>query len=215
MPIKNAPVVSAMQTLSGQYPRFGARRIRVFLEREGIQIGKERCTRLWAQAGLQVPKKRRRRRIAGSRLRPFVPAARNSVWSYDFVFDSCANGQQLKCLTVVDEFTRECLAIDVAGSIRSRRVIEVLSRLVSQQGVNGGAKGNHKAVGKAASPEAYPAIQEWIEEGRKDVHRRGPLRQSKARRDGGRRQSARGSKALWDCPQDGIEDARTLGAAGL
>lgn len=134
MPIKNAPVVSAMQTLSGQYPRFGARRIRVFLEREGIQIGKERCTRLWAQAGLQVPKKRRRRRIAGSRLRPFVPAARNSVWSYDFVFDSCANGQQLKCLTVVDEFTRECLAIDVAGSIRSRRVIEVLSRLVSQQG---------------------------------------------------------------------------------
>jgi len=134
MPIKNASVVSAMRTLSGQYPRFGARRIRVFLEREGIQIGKERCTRLWAQAGLQVPKKRRRRRIAGSRPRPFVPAARNAVWSYDFVFDSCANGQQIKCLTVVDEFTRECLVIDVAGSIRSRRVIEVLSRLVRQHG---------------------------------------------------------------------------------
>ncbi len=50
----------------------------------------------------------------------------------DFVFDSCANGQQLKCLTVIDEFTRECLAIDVAGSIRSKRLIEVLTRLVSQ-----------------------------------------------------------------------------------
>jgi putative transposase len=50
------------------------------------------------------------------------------VWAYDFVFDACANGQQLKCLTVVDEFTRECLAIDVAGSIRSGRVIEVLSQ---------------------------------------------------------------------------------------
>ena len=58
----------------------------------------------------------------------------NSVWAYDFVFDGCANGQQLKCLTIVDEYTRECLAIDVAGSIRSGRVIEVLSRLISERG---------------------------------------------------------------------------------
>lgn len=56
------------------------------------------------------------------------------VWAYDFVFDACANGQQLKCLTVVDAFTHECLAIDVAGSIRSGRMIEVLSRLVSVHG---------------------------------------------------------------------------------
>jgi putative transposase len=56
------------------------------------------------------------------------------VWAYDFVFDTCANGQQLKCLTVVDEWTREALAIDVAGSIRSGRVIEVLSQLVSVRG---------------------------------------------------------------------------------
>ncbi|MCP1677219.1 transposase InsO family protein [Natronocella acetinitrilica] len=59
---------------------------------------------------------------------------RNQVWAYDFVFDACANGQKLKCLTVIDEYTRECLAIDVAGSIRSARVIEVLSRLVSHHG---------------------------------------------------------------------------------
>lgn len=58
----------------------------------------------------------------------------NQVWAYDFVFDACANGQQLKCLTVIDEFTRECLAIDVAGSIRSTRVIEVLAKLVSVHG---------------------------------------------------------------------------------
>jgi putative transposase len=56
------------------------------------------------------------------------------VWAYDFVFDATAEGQQIKCLTVVDEFTHECLAIDVAGSIRSKRVIEVLSRLVSVHG---------------------------------------------------------------------------------
>ena len=56
------------------------------------------------------------------------------MWFYDFVFDRCANGQQLKCLTVTDEFTKEGLAIDVDGRIRSPRVIEVLSRLVSERG---------------------------------------------------------------------------------
>ena len=56
------------------------------------------------------------------------------MWSYDFVFDRCANGQQLKCLTVTDEFTKEGLAIDVDARLRSPRVIEVLSRLVSERG---------------------------------------------------------------------------------
>lgn len=59
---------------------------------------------------------------------------RNSVWCYDFVFDPCANGQQLKCLTVVEKYTRECLAINVAGSIQSKRVIDVLSQLISVHG---------------------------------------------------------------------------------
>ena len=56
------------------------------------------------------------------------------VWAYDFVFDTTASGQQIKCLTGVDEYTRECLAIDVAGTIRSKHVIEVLSQLVSLHG---------------------------------------------------------------------------------
>lgn len=134
LPQKHASVVSAMQRLSRQYPRYGSRRIRVFLGREGIEIGKDKCRRLWAEQGLQVPRKRPRRRVAGSRPRPLAPATANSVWSYDFVFDACANGQQIKCLTVVDEYTRESLAIDVAGSIRSARVIEVLSKLISVRG---------------------------------------------------------------------------------
>jgi putative transposase len=58
----------------------------------------------------------------------------NHVWAYDFVFDRCANGQTLKCLTIIDEWTRECLAIDVAGGIRSGRVIEILAQLVSVHG---------------------------------------------------------------------------------
>ncbi len=66
--------------------------------------------------------------------RPTLPTGANHVWCYDFFFDGCANGQHLKCLTVVDEYTRECLAIDVAGTIRSERVIEVLARLVAAHG---------------------------------------------------------------------------------
>lgn len=74
-----------------------------------------------------------RRRVSVRRPQPPATSARH-VWAYDSVFDACANGRQLKCLTVIDEYTRECLAIDVAGSIRSGRVIEVLSQLISLHG---------------------------------------------------------------------------------
>ena len=81
-----------------------------------------------------MPRKRPRKRIATGRPRPQAPTGANQVWCYDFVFDWCANGQQLKCLTVTDEWTKEGLAIEVDGRIRSGRVIEVLSRLVSERG---------------------------------------------------------------------------------
>jgi putative transposase len=134
LPAKDAPVIAAMKTLSAQYPRYGYRRIRIFLRRQGHQLGVHRTHRLWRQAGLQLPRRRPRRRIATGRPRPLPPSNANFVWAYDFVFDATAQGQQIKCLTVVDEFTHECLAIDVAGSIRSKRVIEVLSRLISAHG---------------------------------------------------------------------------------
>jgi putative transposase len=131
---RDAGVVPPMKTLAAQYPRYGYRTIRIFLERQGHALGVDRMYRLWREAGLQVPKKRPRRRVAASRPRPLPPTAINHVWAYDFVFDTCADGRSLKCLTVIDEFTRECLAIDVAGGIRSGRVIEVLTQLVSLHG---------------------------------------------------------------------------------
>ncbi len=131
---RDAPVVSAMRGLAAQYPRFGYRRIQVFLARRGLTMSTDRAYRIWKKAGLQVPRRRPRRRVATSRPRPLPATGANQVWAYDFVFDACANGQQLKCLTMIDEFTRECLAIDVAGSIRSGRVIEVLSKLISLRG---------------------------------------------------------------------------------
>jgi putative transposase len=134
LPVKDRPVIEAMKALSAQYPRYGYRRIRIFLRRQGHELGVHRAYRLWSQAGLQLPRKRPRRRVATSRPRPLTPTSANIVWSYDFVFDATAAGQQIKCLTVVDEFTHECLAIDVAGSIRSKRVIDVLTRLISVHG---------------------------------------------------------------------------------
>ena len=118
----------------------------------------QRAHRLWQVAGLQLPKRRPRRRIAASRPRPLPPTGPNSVWAYDFVYDACANGQQIKCLTVIDEFTRECLAIDVAGSIRSKRVIDVLSRIISERGAP-------RILRSDNGPEfVSKAILEWIVE---------------------------------------------------
>ena len=131
---RDAPVVAPMRTLAAQYPRYGSRTIRIFLARQGHVLGTDRMYRLWREAWLQVPRKRPRRRVAASRPRPLPPTGINHVWAYDFVFDTCADGRSLQCLTVIDEFTRECLAIDVAGGIRSGRVIEVLTQLVSVHG---------------------------------------------------------------------------------
>lgn len=157
LPAKEAPVIEAMKSLSSLYPRYGYRRIRIFLRRQGHELGVHRTHRLWRQAGLQLPRRRPRRRIATARPRPLPAANANFLWAYDFVFDSTATGQQIKCLTVVDEFTRECLAIDVAGSLRSKRVIEVLSRLVSVHGAPLFLRSDN-------GPEFVSrAILEWIE----------------------------------------------------
>ena len=130
---RDAPIITAMGELAGQYPRYGYRKIRIFLGRGGYTLSPKRTYHLWRHAGLQVPK---RRPPVGwpSRPQPLPATGPNQVWAYDVVFDTCADGRTLKCLTIVDGFTRECLAIDVAGGIRSGRVIEVLSGLVSVHG---------------------------------------------------------------------------------
>jgi putative transposase len=131
---KDAPMLDRMAELAKVHPRYGYRRIRALLRREGTTMSFGRASRLWSKAGLQVPKRRRRRRIPAGQARPSPATAANHVWAWDFVHDMCANGQRLKCLTVVDEYTRECLAIDVAAGIRSERVVAVLGRLVAARG---------------------------------------------------------------------------------
>lgn len=130
----DAPVVARMRELARQYPRYGYRMIQGLLSNQGLRMSVDRAHRLWKTAGLQVPRKRPRKRIATGRPRAKAPAGPNEVWAIDFVFDTCADGRQIKCLTVVDEWTRECLAIDVASGIRAPRVVDVLARLVSVRG---------------------------------------------------------------------------------
>ena len=130
---RDAPALDAMRRIAATYPRYGYRRVRIFLRREGHAMGATHVSTL-VRRRLQLPRRRPRRRVAASRPRPLPAMGPNQVWAYDFVHDACANGQKLKCLTVIDEFTRESLAIDVAGSIRSARVIDVLTRLVSVHG---------------------------------------------------------------------------------
>jgi putative transposase len=92
---RDAAVVAPLRTLAAQYPRYGYRTIRIFMERQGHVLGTDRMYRLWRQEGLQVPRKRPRRRVAASRPPPLPPKAINRVWAYDFVFHTCANGRTL------------------------------------------------------------------------------------------------------------------------
>jgi putative transposase len=156
MAAKDAPALARMVELSADYPRYGYRRIRIFLGRDGLPMSVGRTHRLWQKAKLQVPRKRPRKRAPTGRPRPHAPTAANQVWCYDFVFEPCTNGQQLKCLTVTDEWTNEGLAIEVAGRIRSADVIAVLSRLVA-------ARGAPKHLRSDNGPEFVSrAILQWI-----------------------------------------------------
>ena len=96
---KDAPVLRHMHELSGQYPRFGYRRIQVFLDRLGYPMSADRTHRLCgAVPACKCRESCTRRRVAASRPHPLAPTGSGQMWAYDFVFDMCANGQQLKCL---------------------------------------------------------------------------------------------------------------------
>jgi putative transposase len=123
--------------LAGRFGRYGYRMITGLLRIEGWQVNHKRVERIWSQEGLKVPRKQRKRgRIwlnDGSciRLRPLY---KHHVWSYDFVADRTHDGRPLRMLTVIDEFSRECLAIEVARKLNSDDVLETLTRLFAEHG---------------------------------------------------------------------------------
>lgn len=114
---------------SQQLPRFGYRRMAAWL-----RLSDARVRRVWRELGLHIPRRRPRRRRSGSDIRLPGAVRPNAVWSYDFVHDQLVDGRALKLLCVIDEYTRECLAIEVGARLRSQDVILVLSRLMRLYG---------------------------------------------------------------------------------
>jgi putative transposase len=128
-------LVEKLQAIADEHPRYGYRRACALLRRDSDEVNHKRVHRVWQEARLCLPLRRPRKKRAGTFTLTCSQAIRpNYVWTYDFVFDHCANGQQIKLLTVLDEYTRESLAILVATSIKSRAVIEVLSQLIAERG---------------------------------------------------------------------------------
>jgi putative transposase len=116
--------------LACRFGRYGYRRVTAILRREGWRVNHKRVERIWKREGLKVPKKQPKRGrlwlTDGSCLR-MRPEYRNHVWTYDFVADRTKDGRALKMLTLVDEFSRECLTIEVSRRLRSMDVLETLS----------------------------------------------------------------------------------------
>jgi putative transposase len=124
--------------LSRKNPRYGYRRVWALLRREGWEVNKKRVHRLWREAGLKVPQRQHKsRRLPGSsengvsRRKAEYPG---HVWSYDFAMDSTEDGRRLKMMPMVDEYSRECLALETERSITSEEVVDTLRRLFAERG---------------------------------------------------------------------------------
>jgi len=152
-------LTAAIVALALQYGRYGYRRITALLRRDGWTVNVKRVERIWRREGLKVPASQPKRARLwlndGScvRLRPEHP---DHVWSYDFVEHRTHNGRKYRMLNVIDEFTRECLAIRIARKLKALDVIDVLSDLFSLRGVPGHIRSDN-------GPEFIAkAVQDWI-----------------------------------------------------
>ena len=158
-PDDEAALTADIIALATQYGRYGYRRITAMLRRAGWVVNHKRVERIWRREGLKVPQKQPKRGRLwlndGSciRLRPEHP---NHVWSYDFVEDRTHDGRKFRMLNVIDEFTRECLAIRVGRKLKAIDVIDVLSDLFILRGVPGHIRSDN-------GPEFIAkAVREWI-----------------------------------------------------
>lgn len=158
-------LVQRIYTLSERYPRFGYRQIYHLLKAQRWGGNRETVRRIRQREGLQVLKKEHKRHPVGeSTITPTRAAYPNHVWSYDFVHDETTDGRRLKCLTVLDEYTREGLTIHCARSITAEAVVQVLQRLFVQRGAPVYVKSDN-------GPEFIAQrVTTWLREQRVDTH---------------------------------------------
>lgn len=159
MPGDEPALVKRIVELATQYGRYGYRRITAMLRAEGWQVNHKRVERLWRREGLKVPSKQPKHKRLwlndGSCVR-LRPEHKDHVWSYDFVCDRTHEGRPLRMLTLVDEYTRECLAIDVARRMTSEDVLERLTDLFIHRGVP-----DHIRSDNGAEFTAH-AVRQWL-----------------------------------------------------
>ena len=127
-------LLKAMRLIARAHPAWGYRFVCHTLRNRGWRVNAKRVYRVWREQGLTLPQRRPRRKFrSGRRLNPQA-VAKNDVWSWDFVHDRCGGDQPIKCLTVKDEGTGYCLAIEVAESMDAGQVKEVLQLLIARYG---------------------------------------------------------------------------------
>jgi putative transposase len=131
----SGPLRDRIEAIAATKRRYGYRRVYLRLRREGWEVNRKRVYRLYREAGLAV-RRRKRKRIGVFERKPLPkPTAANVSWSMDFVADGLIGGRRLRCLTIVDDCTRECVAIEVDTSLPGLRVKTVLDRLADNRGL--------------------------------------------------------------------------------
>ena len=133
-------LVAAMHVLVRRHPRYGYRRIWAKLRQDGWSVNRKRVYRLWKREGFKVPKKQRKKRRLGCSDNSCVRRAsrcKDDVWTWDFIHDRDAAGRPLKWLSLVDEYTRECLLLEVDRSIKATDVVQWISEVMLIRGVPG------------------------------------------------------------------------------
>lgn len=128
------PLLGRLRVLAQERSRFGYKRLHVLLRREGFRVNHKRVYRLYRREGLMV-KRRKRKRVALPRAPLPLPLGPNERWSMDFVTDTLADGRTIRTLNIVDDYTRECRAIEVDTSLPGLRVARVLERLREEHGL--------------------------------------------------------------------------------
>jgi transposase InsO family protein len=130
----DAELISKLREIAKDNPTGGYRTAWAFLRRDGLVINHKRVQRVWKEAGLTQPAKRKRKRYRGGSV-PVAARHERHVWTYDFVQDRTENGQSVRILTVEDEYTREGLAVEVGRNMPAKQVKEVLARLFAERGI--------------------------------------------------------------------------------
>lgn len=160
----DAALRAQIREIAAERRRFGYRRVHVLLKREGIEVNPKKLRRLYAEERLQVKRRGGRKRALGTRRPMSMPEAPNQRWSLDFVSDASTDGRRLRILAVVDDFTRECLALVPDTSVSGARVARELDAVI------GGRERPRSVVSDNGTELTSMAILRWSEERQVEWH---------------------------------------------